>query len=97
MTDIDDGGERRFEHERLDRALQGKPRGDPGPERFAVGHDVAGRHADILEIVVGRGRVGNVVGLRRPSRRTAIAAVIEHEHAVAARGDGLDLARPVCC
>ena len=49
-ADIDDRGERRFEHERLDMALERKPGRDRGAERLAVSDDVVRRDAEPAQV-----------------------------------------------
>ena len=73
-------------------ALQREPGRDRGAERLAVSHDVVRRDAEPAQIVVGADRVGGDAALVGPALRTAVAAIIEHEHAIAVGGDGADLA-----
>ena len=96
-ADIDHRGEWRFEHESPDGAQEGKAGGDAGTKRLAIGNDIARCHAElVLQIFVRRDGVGDVVGLGRPAARGAIAAIVQHEHAISACRDRLDLARAIC-
>src|SRR5581483_5169148 len=91
LANVDRRGERRLEHERLHFAMKRKPRRDRRPERLAVGHDIARGHALAAQAVISADGVRGVARLARAPFRAAVAAVVQHEHAVARGSDGPDL------
>src|SRR5688572_6213847 len=74
-------------------ALEREPGRDRRAERFAVSDNVVRGYAEPAEAIVGADGVGGDPRLARHSLRPAIAAIIEHEHAITVGGDRPDLAR----
>jgi hypothetical protein len=92
LAHIHDRGERRFQNQTFGLALLADLGRDASAQRLAVEHDVARRHAEPAQRVIGGHRVPNETFLGGTAGRPAEAAIVDDEDAIAVGDDCLDLA-----